>query len=77
MRYAVITFVNGAFKVEAECGENKAQARTFFYQKCAALSNAPDVVTAMVKVVNSQLDCVDGLMAFFSNPVEGTEAAAE
>lgn len=75
MKYAVITFVNGTFKVEAECGENKAQARTFFYSKCATLSNAPDVVTAMVKVVDSQLDTVDGLQAFFSNPTTTEEAA--
>ena len=70
MKYAVISCINGTFKVEAECGENKTQARTIFYQKCAALSNAPDVITATIKVLDSQLDCVDGLMALFSNPVE-------
>ena len=75
MNYAVISFINGAFKVEAECGTNKTQARTIFYQKCAAFSNAPDVITAMIKVVDSQLDCVDSLQAFFSNPVNEEPAA--
>lgn len=61
--FALIQCVNGNFTVVSEHGENWDQARTAYYSKCAALSNAPDVKTSQVAVVNEYLQPVGGLSA--------------
>ena len=76
MKYALVQATNGSFTVKSEHGENKKAARIAFHTLCAAIDNDEDFKgTACVKVLDDQLDCVDGLQAFFSVPVEAEEAA--
>jgi hypothetical protein len=66
MNYAVIQVTNGSFTVKSEHGDNKRAARVAFHTICAAIDNdAQFVGKACVKVVDDQLDCVDGLEALF------------
>jgi hypothetical protein len=74
MKYAVISNVNGNFKIESEHGENLQGAIVAFYQTCAAFWNAPEVETAKVEVVDEALNVVDGKAEFISH-VESEEEA--
>jgi hypothetical protein len=69
MRYAVISVVNGSFKVETEHGENKQAAFVKFHDLCKIYWNAPDVITCMVKVVDENLDTVEGKMEYITHTV--------
>ena len=74
MKYAVISNVNGNFKIESEHGENIQGAIVAFHQICAAFWNAPDVLTAKVEVVDEALNVVDGKSEFISH-IEPEEEA--
>ena len=67
MNYAVISNVNGVFKIESEHENNLQGAIVAFHQKCAAFWNAPDVETAKVEVVDEALNVVDGKAEFISH----------
>ena len=67
MNYAVISNVNGNFKIESEHGDNLQGAIVSFHNKCAAFWNAPDVLTAKVEVVDEALNVVDGKAEFISH----------
>ena len=67
MKYAVIQQINGAFEVKFETGENKEQAIINYHQWCAALWNDTDPVDGIVKIVDSNLDVVDGYIEFISH----------
>lgn len=54
MQYALITMINGNWKVEVETN-NLQQVTTNFHTKCAALSNEPSVTLARVWVVDQSL----------------------
>ena len=43
-----------------------------FHQLCATLWNAPDVVTAMVKIVDENLDNAEGYRDFITHEQEQT-----
>lgn len=73
MKYALITCINGNFKVESEHGSNIEQARTAFYSKCTALSNAPDVIKSQVAVVDIFLNPVMGLKADIGHDAKNEE----
>lgn len=73
MKYAVISCINGNFKIEAECGSNIEQARTNFYSKCASLSNAPDVINSQVMVADQFLNPVMGLKADIGHDAKNEE----
>lgn len=70
MIYAIIKVINGNYFVHAEGITDLASAKTQFHALCATLWNAPDVERAMVKIVNEQLDCVDGYMDLIIHEVE-------
>ena len=67
MKYAVISNVNGNFKIESEHGDNLQSAIVAFHNKCAAFWNAPDVETAKVEGVDQSLNVVDGKAEFISH----------
>ena len=58
-KYAVVRIVNGSFKVESE-SSSKESASVSFSQYCAALWNATEEVHAVVKLMDKNLDVVDG-----------------
>ena len=64
MKYAIIKVINGNYFVHAEGITNIASAKTQFHGLCQTLWNASDVITAMVKIVDEQLDCVEGYREF-------------
>lgn len=68
MRYAIVDVINGNFKVRSEHGDDKQAAIVAFHDRCKVLWNAPDVITAMVKVVDENFDCVDGKAEFIAHP---------
>lgn len=71
MKYAVIQVTNGSFTVKSEHGENLKAARMAFHSLCVAIDGDKDFRgTAFVKVVDDQIDCVDGLQALFVVPAE-------
>ena len=77
MRYALVQCVNGSFSVVSEHGSNKQAAIVAFHDRCKILWNAPDVITGMVKVVDENLDCVDGKMEYITHPEPVTEQDQE
>lgn len=59
MTYAVIKVVNGSFIVDAEGYATVEAAKVRYHELCQTLWNAPDVVTAYVAIVDTQLDVVE------------------
>lgn len=60
MKYAIIKVINGNYFVHAEGITDLAMAKVQYHGLCQTLWNAPDVITAYVKIVDEQLDCVEG-----------------
>ena len=58
MQYAIISCINGNWKIEVE-SNNLQQVRINFHQKCATLWNAPDVTLARVWIVDQSLGVID------------------
>lgn len=73
MKYAIIQCINGNYSVFAEGITNIDSAKTTFHSRCAALWNAPDVITATVKIVDEQLDNAEGYREFITHSVETEE----
>lgn len=77
-KYAIITVVDGNFLIRSEWG-NKDSAIQSFHSLCAALIGDTGFSTAMVKVLDENLDTVDGKMEYITHdavpvaPVEETE----
>ena len=70
MKYYVIYVSNGALQVEKITEwSNLDSAKVKFHDVCKTLWNAPDVSTASVKILDSQLDNVEGYKEFISHPV--------
>lgn len=76
MKYAIVKVINGNYSIHAEGITDLASAKTQFHGLCQTLWNAPDVITAEVKIMDENLDCVEGYTEFISHHVEA-EAEAE
>ena len=70
MKYAIISVRNGNYFIDAEGITNLESAKTQFHGLCQTLWNAPDVIKAEVKIMDENLDCVEGYAEFISHPVE-------
>ena len=64
MKMAIIKAINGNFFVDSEGYTSVETAMPAYHGLCQALWNAPDVNTAMVMIVDEQLDCVDDYKEF-------------
>ena len=64
--YAVIQFINGAFEVKFE-SENLDSLKYNFHKWCALLWNDTGAVNGVVKIVDSNLDTVDGYVEFINH----------
>lgn len=70
MKYYVIYVSNEALQTEQITEwSNLDSAKAKFHDVCKILWNAPDVSTASVKILDSQLDNVEGYKEFISHPV--------
>lgn len=68
MKYAIIQVSNGSYSVVADGIINLDSAKTQFHNLCAALWNAPDVITACVMIADENLGAVQGYREFISHP---------
>lgn len=68
MKYAIIKVINGNYFVHAEGITDLVVAKTTFHGLCQQLWNAQDVITAAVRIVDENLDCVQGYQEFISHP---------
>lgn len=64
MKLAIISCINGNFKVEAEGFTTEQAALVAFHGKCQVFWNAPDVLTGEVAIVDEQLDIYKGYKEF-------------
>ena len=68
MKYYVIYVSNGALQVDKITEwSNLDSAKAKFHDVCKTLWSAPDVVTATVKILDSQLDNVEGCKEFITH----------
>ena len=72
MKYAIIKCINGNYSIHAEGITDINAAKTSFHQLCATLWNAPDVVTATVKIMDENLDNSEGYRDFIHHETEQT-----
>ena len=70
MQYAIISVINGNWKIEVETN-NLKQAKVNFHNKCAALWNASDVTFARVWIVDQSLGQIE------SEEIDHTTDASE
>ena len=75
MKYSIIKTINGNFFIHGEYGTNLENAKINFHNLCATLWNAQDVITAMVKIVDENLNNVDRYMEFIYHDVPVNEGA--
>ena len=73
MKYAIIKVINGSYFIHAEGITDLASAKTQFHGLCQTLWNAPDVTTACVKIVDEQLDTVEGYRESIRHETNVTE----
>ena len=67
MKYAIIKVINGNYFIHAEGITDLTSAKTQFHGLCQTLWNASDVITAEVKIMDENLDCVDGYKEFITH----------
>lgn len=67
--YAVIQFINGTFSVKYE-SNNLDSLKYNYHNWCALLWNDTGAVEGVVKIVDSNLDTVDGYVEFISHPAK-------
>ena len=66
MKYSILVCVNGNFKIEIETSDLN-NAKVNFHSICQNYWNAPDVLSATVKIVDENLDCVEGYKEFITH----------
>lgn len=59
MKYAIVKVINGSFFIHAEGMTDLNDAKVAFHGLCQTLWNAADVTTAMVAIMDENLDCVE------------------
>ena len=73
MKYAIIKVINGNYFIHAEGITAIESAKTQFHGLCQTLWNASDVISAYVKIVDEQLDCVEDYKEFIHHDVPNAE----
>lgn len=73
MKYAIIKCINSNYSIHAEGIADITAAKTQFHGLCQTLWNAPDVITACVKIVDEQLDTVEGYREFIRHEANAAE----
>ena len=73
MKYAIVKVINGNYSIHAEGITDLAAAKTAFHGLCQTLWNAPDVLSAAVKIMDENLDCVEDYKEYITHPQEQGE----
>lgn len=78
MKYYVIYVVNGALQINeiTEWG-NLNSAKSKFHDVCKVLWAEPTVLTASVRILDSQLDTVEDYKEFITHPAPAPEPSTE
>lgn len=77
MKLYVCEIVNhGTLTVKAET-DNEQTALVNFHNRCAALWNAADVITGMVKILDENMDNWQGKMEYITHPEPELEPTPE
>jgi hypothetical protein len=71
MKYSIIKCINTNYSIHGEYPTINA-AKIAFHQFCAALWNDPSTQTAMVKIMDENLNCAEGYMEFIHHEQEQT-----
>jgi hypothetical protein len=66
MKYAIEKVINGNYFIHAEGITDVDAAKVQFHGLCQTLWNATDVVTAGVRIMDENLDTVQGYREFIS-----------
>lgn len=77
MKYAIVKVINGNYAIHAEGITRLESAKTNFHGLCQTLWNAPDVITATVKIVDENLDCVEDYREFIRHDQTEQEVPEE
>ena len=70
MKYAIIKVINGSYSVHAEGYADVNAAKVAYHGVCQTLWNAADVTTAMVMIVDENLDCVERYKEYIHHAAE-------
>lgn len=73
MKYAIVKVINNNYFIHAEGITKIESAKTQFHGLCQTLWNAADVITATVKIMDENLDCVEDYKEFITHPQEQGE----
>ena len=72
MKLAIISCINGNFKIEAEGFTNEQAALVTFHSKCQIFWNAPDVLAGEIAIVDEQLNVYRGFKEFIQHTPQPT-----
>lgn len=75
MKYAVVATSNGNFSIHSEHGTNLTAAIMEWHNYCRALWNEASVVTAEVKIMDENLDRVEGYAEFIRHDPASVQEA--
>ena len=70
MKYAVIKCINSNYFIHAEGISDINNAKVSYHSLCQQLWNAPDVATAMVMIVDENLDTVERYKEYIHHEAE-------
>lgn len=70
MKYAIIKAINGAYSIHAEGFTDVNAAKVAYHGVCQTLWNAQDVTSAMVMIVDENLDCVERYKEYIHHEAE-------
>ena len=68
MKYAIVKVINGNYFIHQEGITDLKNAKVQFHGLCQTLWNADDVITAEVKIMDENLDCVEDYKEFITHP---------
>ena len=77
MNYSIVKCINGNYFIHAEGITDLNAAKASFHGLCQSLWNAADVITAEVKIMDENLDCVEGYKEFINHIVDTEENPEE
>ena len=77
MKYGIVKVINGNYFIHSEGITDLKNAKAQFHGLCQTLWNAPDVITAEVKIMDENLDCVEGYKEFINKVEPEVEAPVE
>lgn len=70
MNYSIIECINGNYFIRAEGITDIANAKTQYHGRCQALWDAQDVESAMVAIMDENLDIVERYKEFIHHDAE-------